>query len=182
GRGGAEMGAIGRERGLGGDDADLTVRLDAWRRDRSQRAKEARQMAQRWAAAVPSPAREPEGLSPGALLALAYPDRIARNRGGGIRAFLLAHGRRAHRDPVSALAREPFLAVAELAGTAAQGRVLLAAPITLAEIGTWFAGRIETRAEIVFDAASLSLRARQVRRLGAVVLAEQRVSVPPDPE
>jgi ATP-dependent RNA helicase HrpB len=177
-----EIAAIASERGLGGDDVDLTVRLDAWRRDRSRRAQEARQMAQRWAAAVPSPAREPEGLSPGVLLALAYPDRIARNRGGESGAFLLANGRGANVDPASALARELFLAIAELAGTAAQGRILLAAPITLAEIGTWFGGRIETRAEIVFDAASLSLRGRQVRRLGAVVLAEQRVSVSPDPE
>ncbi len=41
-------------------------------------------------------------------------------------------------DPASPLAREPFLAVAELAGTAAQGRILLAAPITLAEIEARF--------------------------------------------
>ena len=49
-------------------------------------------------------------------------------------AFLLANGRGANVDPASALAREPFLAVAEIAGTAAQGRILLAAPIALAEI------------------------------------------------
>src|SRR5215470_16730678 len=112
----AEIAAIVSERGLGGDDVDLTARLDAWRRDRSPRAQEARQMARRWAAAVPSPAREPESLSPGVLLALAYPDRIARNRGGGTGAFLLANGRGANVDPASPLAREPFLAVAELAG------------------------------------------------------------------
>src|SRR5262249_62017706 len=100
--------------------------------------------------------------------------RLARTRGGGNGASLLATGRGPTVARASALAREPFLAVAELAGTAAQGRILLAAPITLAEIETWFAGRIETRAEIAFDAASLSLRGRQVRRLGAVVLAERR--------
>ena len=181
----AEIAAIVSERGLGGNDVDLTARLDGWRRDRSRRAEDARQMAKRWAAAVsPSPASAASGagMSAGVLLALAYPDRIARNRGSGSGAFLLANGRGANVDPASALAREPFLAVAELAGTAAQGRILLAAPITLAEIGTWFAGRIETRAEISFDAASLSLRGRQVRRLGAVMLAEQRVSAAPDRE
>src|SRR5215472_12238180 len=46
----AEIAAVVSERGLGGADADLTARLDAWRRDRSQRAQEARQMARRWAA------------------------------------------------------------------------------------------------------------------------------------
>src|SRR5262249_25128591 len=49
-----EIAATVSERGLGGADVDLTVRLDTWRRDRSQRAQEARQMARRWAAAVPS--------------------------------------------------------------------------------------------------------------------------------
>ena len=37
------------ERGLGGDDADLTHRLDALRRDRAPRARDARAMARRWA-------------------------------------------------------------------------------------------------------------------------------------
>src|SRR6202008_4547308 len=81
--------------------------------------------------------REP---SVGALLALAYPDRVARNRGAG-GAFLLANGRGANVDAASALARAPFLAVAEITGTAAQGRIVLAAPLTLAEIEAQFADR-----------------------------------------
>jgi ATP-dependent helicase HrpB len=177
----AEIAAVASERGLGGDGVDLTARLDAWRRDRSQRAREARQMAQRWAAVTPSPRPSPlqgEGeATPGALLALAYPDRIARNRGSGSGAFLLANGRGANVDPASSLSREPFLAVAELAGTAAQGRIVLAAPIALAEIEAEFADRIESREEVVFDPASASLRARRLCRLGAVVLAEQPAKV-----
>jgi ATP-dependent helicase HrpB len=177
----AEIAAVVSERGLGGDDVDLTVRLDAWRRDRSRRASEARQMAKRWAALCPSSA--PGGdLSPGALLALAYPDRIARNRGGGSGAFLLANGRGANVDNASALAREPFLAVAELAGTAAQGRILLAASIALTEIETQFADRIEAREEVAFDQASAGLRGRRACRLGAVVLAEQPIRVEARPE
>jgi ATP-dependent helicase HrpB len=112
-------------------------------------------------------------LSVGALLALAYPQRIAKNRGGGAGAFLLANGRGAQVDPASPLARTPFLAVAELAGSAATGRILLAAPITLAEIEARFAERIDTREEIAFDQATASLRARRQRRFGALVLSEQ---------
>src|SRR5262249_34835304 len=67
--------------------------------------------------------------SPGLLLALAYPDRVARSRGAN-GTFLLANGRGANLDLASALAREPFLAVGEIAGTAAQGRILLAAALT----------------------------------------------------
>ncbi|HEX5509155.1 MAG TPA: ATP-dependent helicase C-terminal domain-containing protein, partial [Pseudolabrys sp.] len=118
----------------------------------------------------------------GPLLALAYPDRIARNRGGGSGAFLLANGRGGLIDATSPLAREPFLAVAELTGAAAASRILLAAPITLAEIETRFASDIEDRNHITFDRASASLRARRSRYLGAIVLSEQTRSISPDPE
>jgi ATP-dependent helicase HrpB len=176
-----QIAAVVSERGLGGDDVDLTARLDAWRRDRSRRSEDARQMAKRWAALSPSSDQEGD-LSPGALLALAYPERIARNRGGGNGTFLLANGRGANVDPASALAREPFLAVAELAGTAAQGRILLAAPIALIEIEAQFADRIQAREEMIFDQTSASLRGRRVRRMGAVVLAEQPIQVAAGPE
>ena len=79
-----------------------------------------------------------------------------------------------------ALAREPFLAVAEIAGTAAQGRILLAAPISLAEIEAEFADRIESREDIVFDDASASLRGRRSLRLGAIALSEQPTRIAPN--
>src|SRR5262249_29650282 len=116
--------------------------------------------------------------SVGAILSLAYPDRIAKNRGAG-GAFLLANGRGAQLDPASALAREPFLAVAELTGTATQGRILLAASITQAEIEARFAGSIERRDEVVFDAVSASLRGRRAERLGAIALSERTLKVEP---
>jgi ATP-dependent helicase HrpB len=120
--------------------------------------------------------------SVGSLLALAYPDRIAKSRGGGSGAFLLANGRGGNVDPASALAREPFLAVAELTGAAAASRIILAAPIALAEIDARFADKIEDREAVSFDAASASLRARRSRRLGALVLAEQTKAVEPTAE
>ena len=45
----ADMAAILSERGLGGNDVDLTHRLDQFRRERSGRAEDARRMAKRWA-------------------------------------------------------------------------------------------------------------------------------------
>jgi ATP-dependent helicase HrpB len=182
----AEIAVVLTERGLGGNDVDLGHRLDALRRDRSQRAREARSMAKRWAEIArggqgrePSRGDKSRGASVGALLVLAYPDRVAKNRGAG-GAFLLANGRGAHLDEISELAREPFLAVAEITGTAAQGRIVLAAPLTLAEIEAQFYDRIESRDEIAFDEASASLRARRLRRLGALALAEQPIAVVPD--
>jgi ATP-dependent helicase HrpB len=185
----AQIAAVLTERGLGGDAVDLASRLDNLRRDRSRRGEEARRMAARWAEMAestgaspssppPQGGREQGGASPGLLLALAYPDRIARNRGNG--SFLLANGRGAMVDPASSLAREPYLAVAELIGSAAQARIVLAASIGLAEIEMRFAGRIEAREEITVDAATLSLRARRLRRLGAVALADAPVAVTAD--
>jgi ATP-dependent helicase HrpB len=114
------------------------------------------------------------------MLALAFPDRIARNRGAETGSFLLANGRGASVDPISPLSREPFLAVAELAGRAAQSRILFAAAITADEIEQMFADRIETRDEVAFDAASASLRGRRTRRLGAVVLGDQHLRIAPN--
>jgi len=70
--------------------------------------------------------------------------------------------------------------VAELTGTAAASRIILAAPMSLDEIGVRFAGQIEDREAVTFDAASASLRARRSRRLGALVLSEQFKAVTPD--
>jgi ATP-dependent helicase HrpB len=178
----AEIAAIIGERGLGGDDVDLRERVAALRRDRSPRGRDARGMAERWAeiASQPSRAHKDGGeLSVGALLALAYPERIAKSRGGAAGAYLLANGRGAMIDPASPLAREPFLAVAELTGSAAQGRILSAAPIALGEIEQAFADRIVAREDITFDATSMSLRGRKSRRLGAIALAEQPIPVTP---
>jgi len=174
----AEIAAVLTERGLGGDDPDLRHRVDQFRRDRSGRAQDARAMAKRWADTAGG--KGGGDLSPGALLALAYPDRIAKNRGGGSGAFLLANGRGGIVDPASSLAREPFLAVAELTGAAAASRIVLAAAITPDEIEARFVGQIEDRDAVTFDAGSASLRARRTRRLGAIVLAEQIKAVVPD--
>jgi ATP-dependent RNA helicase HrpB len=179
----ADIAVVLTERGLGGSDVDLRHRVEAFRRDSAQRAGDARRMASRWAALVKRDASaQPDDplQSIGSLLALAYPERIAKNRGTG--AFLLANGRGASIDPVSPLAREPFLAVAEIAGSAAHSRILLAAPLGLADIEARFASRIEARDETVFDDARQSLRARRVRRLGAVALTEQTLRVEPSAE
>ena len=176
---GAQIAAVLTERGLGGDDPDLRHRLDQFRRDRSRRAEDARAMVKRWVDTVGGKERGGDH-SPGSLLALAYPDRIAKNRGGGAGGFLLANGRGGAVDPTSALAREPFMAVAELTGSAAASRIILAAPMSLDEIEARFAHQIEDREAVTFDAASVSLRARRSRRLGALVLSEQVKAVTPD--
>ena len=195
GREAAEIAAILTERGLGGDSVDLDVRLDQFRRDRSQRASSARSLAQRWAKQVASSERvlsspSPQGggerrdahspdeeLSTGVMLAFAFPDRVAKNRGNG--SFVLANGRGAGVEQTSPLARAPYIAVGELTGTAASGRILLAAPITQEEIEQRFADQIESTEEISFDRGAMGLRARRKRTLHAITLAEAPMTLSP---
>jgi ATP-dependent helicase HrpB len=118
--------------------------------------------------------------SAGVMLAFAFPDRVARNRGNG--SFVLANGRGAALDQASALARAPYIAVAELTGAAASGRILLAAPITQAEIEQHFADQIETADEISFDRGALALRARRKKTLHAITLSEAPLALQPSAE
>jgi ATP-dependent helicase HrpB len=177
----AGIAAVVTERGLGGDDVDLRHRLDNFRRDRSKRADDARAMVRRWAETAGGKAA-PSEHSPGSLLALAYPDRIAKNRGSGSGSFLLANGRGGNVDPASPLAREPYLAVAELTGAAAASRIVLAAAISPGEIEARFTGQIEEEEAVTFEAASASLRSRRVRKLGALILSERTLPVAPGAE
>jgi len=126
------------------------------------------------------PAQEAGELTTGLMLAFAFPDRVSRNRGNG--SFVLANGRGAAVDRASALARAPYIAVAELTGTAAQGRILLAAPIAPADIERHFADQIEVADEISFDRDAMALRARRKRTLHAITLSETPMALSPSAE
>jgi ATP-dependent helicase HrpB len=178
----AEIAAILTERGLGGDSVDLDHRLDQFRRDRSQRATSARDLARRWASQVASsssPAKNAD-LSTGIMLAFAFPDRVARNRGNG--SFVLANGRGAAVEQTSALARAPYVAVGELTGTAAAGRILLAARISQEEIESQFADHIESTDDTTFDRGAMALRARRRKTLHAITLSEAPLALSPSAE
>jgi ATP-dependent helicase HrpB len=137
-------------------------------------------MAQGWASLVRSPGDAGTGapLSTGGLLALAFPDRVAKNRGDGSGAFLLVNGRGAAVEAHLALARDSYIVVADVTGAAKSGRIRLAAQIDAAEIDRLFADRIESGERLTFDPASASVRARRGRRLGAITLSEETRPVP----
>ncbi|MBX9876089.1 MAG: ATP-dependent helicase HrpB [Beijerinckiaceae bacterium] len=172
----ADIAAVLVERGLGGGDVDIETRLAAFRRDRASRSSDMRRLAESWARAArahPGAASPPSGeASVGGLLALAYPDRIAKARGAAGN-YLLVNGRAAAIEATHALAREPFLVVAEMAGAAAATRILAAATLTEAEVVRLCADRIRSEDEITFDAAAAALRARRSTRLGAIRLTSE---------
>ncbi len=196
-RSAAEIAVILTERGLGGDAADLATRLQTFRRDRSQRAEDARRLSlglARRAAEAAAPSTPADGtarsLTPkpspaagegdeGRLLALAYPERIAMARGRRGE-FLMANGRAAALEAHDALAGEPYLAIGEIAGRAGSARILLAASLSMEDIEAIAGDLIVNADELSFDTATGALRARRRRRLGALVLAEQPLPVPAD--
>jgi ATP-dependent helicase HrpB len=135
------------------------------------------------ARATPTPSPSPQGggeLTTGVTLAFAFPDRVARNRGNG--SFVLANGRGAAVEQTSALARAPYIAVAELTGAAASGRILLAAPITQEEIERLFADQIESTEDVSFDRSAMALRARRKRTLHAITLSDAPMALSPSAE
>jgi ATP-dependent helicase HrpB len=171
GRTAAEIAVLLSERGLGGGDADLELRLRRWRDERGKRAEAARGLAKRWLGLVDGAlGGEGEG-DVGACVALAFPDRVSKRRDSSGADWISAGGRGFRLDPASPLAREAWLAVAEVGGVAAGARILAAAPIAQATVEALFAERIASGTEVVFDPASGGIRASHGRRLGAILLS-----------
>ncbi len=159
------------ERGVGGNDADLDHRLENFRRDRSSRAEDQRRLAQNWVQiAGASKKINADSSSTSTMLALAYPDRIAKSRGAPGQ-FLLANGRAGQIDPAHPLAKQPYLVVAELQGRAAAARILLAAAIDEATVLEVARDRICEVDEVAYDPDACAVRARRVRSLDALTLS-----------
>lgn len=176
----ADIAAVLVERGMGGNEIDLTHRVARFRADRSRRAQDMKRLAQGWAKTAAGFASthsaETADWSCGALLALAYPDRLAKARGAS-GAFLMANGRAAQLEPQEALARAPWLAIAEIAGRAASARILAAAEISASNLEATAGDSIEEVEDIAFDRASASVRRRRLRRFGAIALQEQPMPI-----
>jgi ATP-dependent helicase HrpB len=120
-------------------------------------------------------------MSTARLLALAFPERIGKSRGAPGQ-FLLANGRGASLDATQSLARSPFLVAAELSGTAAATRILLAAAADETDVLAAAGQRIRTTDEVEFDRQAAALRSRRVRRLDAITLASEPRVVTADDE
>ena len=119
--------------------------------------------------------KEKEESAPGILLALAYPERVARRRDTKSNRYQMASGTIAVLPSGSLLAREEFLAIGEADGIGAEVRVYLAAPLTKEEIEQIFIDSIIEEEEIRWNTINETVIARRISRLGAVVLSEQHI-------
>ena len=171
----AEVAVLLGERGIGGQDTDLSQRRVRWRRESGKRADTARAMAKRWARLVPGREAGRTGETgnhdTGLCLAIAFPDRVAKRRSADGSEWASVGGRGFRLDPLSALAREDWLAVGEVQGSAAGARILSAAPISEAEVLRLFGGHVAEHRTVRFRAETGGIEALRERRLGAVRLS-----------
>jgi ATP-dependent helicase HrpB len=183
----ARLALLLQERGLGGRSDDLAARLDRWDRERGGRAEASRKLAARWADMARRALGQVRGDGAldeppiGALLAEAFPDRIARARSASGEEWLSAGGRGYRLDPASPLVTARWLVIGDAQGEAKGARITSAVALDEDDITRWLGHRLEARHTLSWNADERRVEARLERRLGAIVLT--RVPDPkPDPE
>ncbi|MGN0889473.1 MAG: ATP-dependent helicase HrpB [Kiritimatiellia bacterium] len=128
------------------------------------------ELARRWGYERGTRPPDPE------VLAFAFPDRIARNRGNGT--FQMSCGRGAFLERTEVLATSPYLVLCDLDDRGGDAKIRLAAVITEDAIEEMFADQIADGTVTEWDRRTESVRAVRQRRLGRMVLAEGGQSKP----
>ncbi len=169
-------------------DPDLGLRIDALRRGRRAlpagltiddaalaRCREtARALRDRMDVRHSDEHSDDDARELGALVSLAYPDRIARRRDGAGARYLLRSGSGAFmRDQGSALAREEWIACAALDDAGRDATVQLAAPIDLATVRSMYGEQIVRVREVIADPTTGRVRGTVTESLGAITLVER---------
>ncbi|MEK4979622.1 ATP-dependent helicase HrpB [Bacillus sp. FSL K6-6540] len=107
----------------------------------------------------------------GLLLSFAYPDRIAKNRGGS--GFLMRSGRGVKLAAVQPMSRARYIVAAAVDDQGADGNIQLASEMDEVWLEQYYLDEMEQQKEVAWDTASGSIRARQKLMLGAIVVKEQ---------
>lgn len=113
------------------------------------------------------------GASPGGVLSLAYPDRVAQRRPGPAPRYLLSGGKGVALPEMDRLAAAPMLVAADLDGDPREARVRRALAVAETEIRALHAGRL-TREEIcAWSRRDRAVVARRRLSFGALVLEDR---------
>jgi ATP-dependent helicase HrpB len=185
GRQAAPLAALLSERDpLPGAGADLGRRLAALAEGAAQPAgarAEAlgriRAEARRLARIVPE---GPRPMPPGAMAALAFPDRVGMRREGAAPRWLLSGGRGAAMDPGDPMAGLAMIVACDLDGDPREARIRLALPLTEADLRAVHGARIGWSDLCEWSRREGRVVARSEERFGALVLAVRpRPDAPP---
>ncbi|PAA18519.1 ATP-dependent helicase HrpB [Pseudomonas fragi] len=111
----------------------------------------------------------------GALLALAYPDRVAQQRKPGGAEYRLANGRAALFSEVDGLMKQPWLVIADLGSRQGQReeRIYLAAEFDPALLEGVLSEQVSVVDQLDWDEREGVLRAERQRKVGELVLSRE---------
>lgn len=186
GRGAATLAAALAERDpIRGAPADLGLRLTAirdprgyadrhpWPADRAL-LERIRAEAKRLARLVPVG----PPMSPAAMAALAYPDRIGLRRKGEAPRFVLSGGKGAVLAEGDPLGAERLIVATDLDGDAREARVRIGVALHEDELRDLYGDRIETVEAVTWSRREGRVLARRQERLGALVLSDRALDAP----
>ncbi|MBY8977426.1 ATP-dependent helicase HrpB [Rhodobacteraceae bacterium NNCM2] len=146
-------------------EAETPYRLDAPAAKRI--AQEARRLAK------PKPDRAAALAKSGALLALAYPDRVGLRRPGDAPRYLLSGGRGAALRPEDGLAAQRLIVAAELEDTGREANIRLAAPLNEADLREIHGAQITMVETAEWSKRTRQVEARRREMFGAIALDDQ---------
>lgn len=169
------------------ESADMHLRLDYLQEQRSAPPamrgweKRTKALADQLRRRLPAPATVTSLARPtreqrlGFLIARAYPDRVARRRHSG--GFQLANGRSADLESTAHLAKEKWLAVAEVGGVEGRtsDRIRSAAPLDASLFEAGLAHLVRESVRAGWNKQTGRFEAVRERRIGALVLGTERI-------
>ena len=140
----------------------------------------ARQLARQYRGYLRGKATEPVGDPDhprwlGALLALAYPDRVAQQRRAGGAEYRLANGRAALFAEADSLMKQPWLVIADLGSRQGQReeRIYLATDFDPALFDSVLAEQVRVVDQLDWDEREGVLRAERQRKVGELILSRE---------
>jgi ATP-dependent helicase HrpB len=123
----------------------------------------------------------PDAETVGRLLAVAFPDRIGRRREAGSDRYLFSGGFGGRLSPRSAVKGGHWLVAVEVAGKpGGEGEIRLASVLSREAVEELFGADLSWEREVDWDERAGRVVAREVRRLGALVLQERPAAAGPE--
>ncbi len=177
----AALAALMAERDpLRGAPVDLSLRLEVLRDVRAFQRKRVWQVnmgaldrIKGEAKRLRAQSKDAGGLSPAAMAALAYPDRIGQRRKGDVPRYVLSGGKGVVLEAGDTLAGAPYLVVTDTDGNPREARVRMAAQISEGEIRDLFGDQIAWVDSCDWSKRERRVVARRQERFGAITLDDR---------
>lgn len=109
------------------------------------------------------------------LLAIAYPDRIARSRDSAPQRYITVGGKEALLDQRDDLSHSQWLVIARSDGHSKSAPIHLCAPISLEELESHLPHLFATEESVTWNPQAQRVEAREILRLGAIILRSNTV-------